>query len=356
MVDMDVELAERALRQSDRKAYFEQRLFVLSPFGTFPTALILFIALVGSYAIVALLQQTPAVAVTASGIAFDGRTQSALILSLMLCTALFLQRYARVREREEREAFAAILRDGDTQSRQLVSLTPPTQRLWWATGIGLVLGLGLSWALFTRGAATSLRSTPALMVWFTVVTTLLTMSFTRGIELGRAGTRSARKMFDSHLQIDLLRIDNLSVLGRSAARHALIWFAVGAVACLFFVSGGLTRFTVSLIALFAALGIGSFFGTMEHVHQKIRAAKHAELERIRGQIDPLRTAAANDPSAATRLQGLLAYETRVSQAQEWPFDQTTLVRVGASALILTVPWFGQAIAAYAIEHLGHIGG
>ena len=27
------------------------------------------------------------------------------------------------------------------------------------------------------------------------------------------------------------------------------------------------------------------------------------------------------------------------------------VRVGASALILTVPWFGQAIAQYAVEHL-----
>ncbi len=34
------------------------------------------------------------------------------------------------------------------------------------------------------------------------------------------------------------------------------------------------------------------------------------------------------------------------------FDQTMLVRVAVSSLILTVPWFGQAFAAMAVEHLG----
>jgi hypothetical protein len=99
-----------------------------------------------------------------------------------------------------------------------------------------------------------------------------------------------------------------------------------------------------------------FVQPMERVHRKIRAAKHAELERIRGQIDTLRESAVNDPSCATRLQGLLAYETRIAAAPEWPFDQTTLVRVCASALILTVPWFGQAIAAYVVEHVSRFTG
>ena len=53
-----------------------------------------------------------------------------------------------------------------------------------------------------------------------------------------------------------------------------------------------------------------------------------------------------------RLQGLLAYEARIQAVHEWPFDQTTLVRVLASAFILTVPWFGQAIVQYFVEHLG----
>jgi hypothetical protein len=54
------------------------------------------------------------------------------------------------------------------------------------------------------------------------------------------------------------------------------------------------------------------------------------------------------------LQGLLAYEARIMAVHEWPFDQTTLMRVGASALILAVPWFGQAVAAFVVERFADI--
>ncbi len=103
--------------------------------------------------------------------------------------------------------------------------------------------------------------------------------------------------------------------------------------------------------IFLALGVWVFLRTMEPVHRKIRAAKAAELEHVRDQIDSVRPAANSNADAAMRLQGLLAYETRIAAVPEWPFDETTLFRVGASALILTLPWFGQAIAGYAIEHL-----
>jgi hypothetical protein len=180
---------------------------------------------------------------------------------------------------------------------------------------------------------------------------LLITAFTRGVELSRAGSLSTARAIDDDLVVDLLRIDLLSVWGRSAARFALIWFTVSAVACLFFIGNGLNAFTVAMLATFLALGIWMFIRPMERVHQKIRAAKAAELERIRGDIDRVRAAACSDADAATRLHGLLAYETRIAAAPEWPFDQTTLFRVGASALILAVPWFGQALAGYIIEHM-----
>jgi hypothetical protein len=61
-----------------------------------------------------------------------------------------------------------------------------------------------------------------------------------------------------------------------------------------------------------------------------------------------------DADAATKLQGALAYEVRIAAVHEWPFDQPTLLRVGASALILTVPWFGQAIAGVVVDKLGNL--
>jgi hypothetical protein len=74
---------------------------------------------------------------------------------------------------------------------------------------------------------------------------------------------------------------------------------------------------------------------------------------VRDEIHRARQAAADTADAAARLQSLLAYEARIAAAPEWPFDQTTILRVGVSALILTVPWFGQAIAQFAVDHLAH---
>src|SRR5262249_14146340 len=102
---------------------------------------------------------------------------------------------------------------------------------------------------------------------------------------------------------------------------------------------------VFLLAGCAAMGIWIFLATMEMVRRKIRAAKAVELERVRDQIE----AARDNPGE--KLQGLLAYEARIQAVHEWPFDQATLVRGAASAFILAVPWFGQAIAAFAVEHM-----
>ena len=104
------------------------------------------------------------------------------------------------------------------------------------------------------------------------------------------------------------------------------------------------------------MGLAIFASIMSRIHRQIMTAKAAELEHIRRQIDSMRVSMGEDYHAATRLHGLLAYEKRISDAPEWPFDQSTLVRVGASALILAVPWFGQAIAAYVVDHLSHIAG
>jgi hypothetical protein len=102
----------------------------------------------------------------------------------------------------------------------------------------------------------------------------------------------------------------------------------------------------------AAIGAWVFVSTLGSIHHEIRKAKAAELEVLRTEIAGLKTSLHADPAAPAKLQSLLAYEARIEKAPEWPFDQTILVRVGASALILTVPWFGQAFAGLVVAHLG----
>ncbi len=291
-----------------------------------------------------------------AGITFSDAAWPALVLSLLCGTALALQRYARIAEARDVADYAKILTGGMASALDVVSFAPREARYGRATAIGIAIGLGVSLAIrFAEIREAHLAPNPT-MAWFAVVTTFLVVLFTRGVEQTRAGNRGFARILHAELKIDLLRIDLLSVLGRAAARTALIWFVVSAVGCLFFVGGDLNWLTILLIVACAAMGVGMFVSTVSRIHHQIVVAKRAELERIRCRIDALRDSLHEDAFASTKLHGLLAYEKRISDAPEWPFDQTTAVRVGASALILTVPWFGQAVAASVVEHLGHVAG
>ncbi len=331
------------LKRSDRGAYFEQRLFVLSPFNTFWTTLLIFAVLIGSFAVSATLSGISLIAIDAHGIGLAASTRFAVLFSLLITTVLGMQRFSRVRERADFMAHAAVLKGGVTDAAEVTALTPGSAKLAHANLVGIAVGLLLCWTI--------VRPTPALQTlatygWFCVVTVLIAVLFARGVALTRGAGRDARANIENRLVIDLLRVDRLSVIGRSAARAALIWFVVSAVICLFFIGGGIDPFTIFLLLGCAAMGIWIFVATMEMVRRKIRIAKAAELERVRTEIDVAR----HDPG--DHLQGLLAYEARIQAVHEWPFDQTTLVRVLASAFILAVPWFGQAIVQYYVEHMG----
>jgi hypothetical protein len=345
----------RDLAQSDRKAYLEQRLFVFSPFGTFVTAALAWLLLAASFAAVAAVNHLPFL-ITKGGVTIvEPRWRNALTTALLIATVLGLQRFARTRERGDFTAFANVLGGGEKRAAELGGLTPAGINLTRPTIIGFLAGALIVTFFDAGNPSTPTLNSPAFYVWFGTTTILLCMMFARGVVLTRQSGRLTRAMIDGDLQIDLLRIDRLSVVGRSAARSALVWFAVSAVTCLFFIGGGMDDFTIGLLLACAAMGVWIFVATMERVHRKIRAAKTKEIERLRGEIDVLRPRAAADAGAAQCLQGLLAYETRIAAAPEWPFDQTTLLRVVASAFILTVPWFGQALAGYVVEQLGHIG-
>ncbi|HXC57537.1 MAG TPA: hypothetical protein VNU97_19715 [Rhizomicrobium sp.] len=332
---------------------FEQQLYLRSPFGLVPTTLLVFILEFGSFLVIAAVEH---IAIFRDNYAFSGAAWPAVVLSLLCCAALAMQRYARVAEAGEASAYAKILTGGMASALGVTAIAPSEARFLRATLIGAAIGGVISIAIRMSEIREGHPIPPLAMAWYAAVTIFMVVLFARGVEQTRAGDRGYGRTLDAELKIDLLRIDMLAVLGRSAARSSLIWFVISAIACLFFVGGDLNWLTSLLIASCAAMGIGLFVSTMSRIHKQIVAAKAAELEHIRCQIDTMRTRMVEDDHAGARLSGMLAYEKRISEAPEWPFDQTTAVRVAASAFIVTVPWFGQAIAAYVVDHLSHIGG
>lgn len=334
-------------KRSDRGAYLEQLVFVVSPLGTQGTALLIFAGLFGSYLAVAAANGVP----LAHGIALTPVTRLALILSLMMTVILWIQRFVRMRARGDIVLMARVLKGGMREAKEIYKLTPAGARLVPASLIGLALGAAFDYLLFFSGNA-ALKAPLAVTLWFSLVTLLMVLTFVRGVELTRMGARATVAILDTSLVIDLLRIDELSVWGRNSARFALIWFVISAATCLLFASSEITILTVFILIGCVAMGIAAFMSLMLRIHHRIVAVKGAELERIRRDIDALSVQCSASADAAQRLQGLLAYEKRIDDAAEWPFDQTTVVRVAASAAILTVPWFGQALAAFIVEKVG----
>ncbi|HEX4860864.1 MAG TPA: hypothetical protein VFV07_06475 [Rhizomicrobium sp.] len=330
---------------------FEQLLFARSPFGLVATAALMFALMFGSFLAIADLEHVAAFQRAGGIVVLTDAGWPALVLSLLCTAALAMQRYARVAEAKDAPAYAKILTGGMASALNVTGATPTEARFGRATLLGLGSGLVIAAIVRVSEMREGHLIPPVTMAWYASATVLLMVLFMRGAEQTRAGNRSYARVLNAELKIDLLRTDQLAVLGRSAARTALIWFVISAIACLFFINGELNWLTILLIVSCAAMGGGIFVSIMSRIHKQILSVKSSELEHIRCQVEAMRAAMHDDAQAAQRLHGLLAYEKRIADAPEWPFDQTTLVRVVASAFLLTVPWFGQAVAAFVVERL-----
>ncbi|HUO91744.1 MAG TPA: hypothetical protein VMU22_02430 [Rhizomicrobium sp.] len=340
MSDLPADIAQAPPGQDLR---LEQRIFDLSPVGTLPTAIAAFAILIGSFELAARLTNYP----LSAQLKLDAQEGGwpAVVLSLLLSVALGLQRYVRKKDLEDDPSLAEVL--PCTAAEYAADEKAEETALRWA---GLIGGLiGCAGTFFVVPLEVRIQHVP-VFVWFAVAMTLLGAMFARGIVMTRAGSRSFSRRVARHLKVDLMRVDELFVIGRRAARSALVWLSVAAIICLFFVGSHTPLFIIGMIVAAAGMAIWIFFRSLEEVHRKIRQAKRAELDHVRSQIAAAKTDAHHDHTAAAKLHGLIAYEARIAAVKEWPFDQWTLVRVSAYVLIPALPALAQSGFKYFVEH------
>ena len=334
----------------DRRAYFEQRLFALSPLNLWLTTAVIYLALIGAYAAANAADGGVWLHRVGGGYALDERARIALILSLVACVALAMQRYVRLREVIDAPSLVSGM---NPSMAQFLAFNPSHLRR--ATALGLVGGVVLILVFRAPGVGPQ-GAAPgsARFVWFVGAMLLLTVLFARGVELTRVGSAVTRRAINEGIVVDLLHIDRLYAWGRAAGRNSLTWFAVSAAACLLFISQVSPLVAAGLLGSCALMGLWVFANTMRLVHLRIHAAKTRELDDVRREIGDLRARPGPEPETSVRLHSLLAYEARIAAVREWPFDQSILVRVLGSTLILALPWFGQAIAGVLVQHLGQL--
>jgi hypothetical protein len=330
--------------QTSQDVPFEERLFLASPLGVVGTAALIFALAAGSYFLLAAVVHYPIVGV--NGWPNVPTIIPGIAASLLLATVLGMQRYANIQQQADETAFAAIIANRVAGA----AATPRPSHMLVASVAGAAAGMATT---VLSVPAQVLHGYPALYAWQFVVITLLGVLAGRGVVTAARAGRSLRSMIDEGLTIELLHTDRLAVIGRQSARNALVWFSVIAVMCLYFVGGNAGGATIPIAVACAGVGLWMFVHPMVGIHHRIQLAKEAELDRLRDEIGQAVAAERSDPAAAARLPGLIAYEARIQAVREWPFDHSTLVRVGAYVLLPTIPWFGEAAVSDLLQRLAH---
>lgn len=329
----------------------EQWIYDISPGGIFTTSAAIFLVVFGACLAALAVEQVSLFDPNGRVLGLSATVWPAFVLSLMTSVILGMQRYARKKDEADYKDYALVFGHAGQSRTIRPFLTPAVQtRLMSATVIGILVGAGLTALTLPKSMLTS---HPFITAWYFVAESIVSMLFARGFVMSTRSAQMFSEAIRNDLKIDLLRIDRLSVIGRNGARTAFIWFSVAAVICLFFVGDNMAISTFLTMLFAAGMGFWIFMQPMMQVHQRIRAAKDAELDKLRHTISHLYEHAPTKADAAARFHGLLLYERRIEDVREWPFDQTTALRVSAYILIPAIPWFGQAIAQYFVERLAH---
>lgn len=170
------------------------------------------------------------------------------------------------------------------------------------------------------------------------------VGFAMGLELS-LGRRFSR--LGEHLrEVDLLDPGPLAPFSRRALRNVSWWMLLAAFLSLTYAGAGWAGelLPLALVSL-AAFGLTAFALPLLGVHRRLRVEKEAELLRVRSALREARERmlGAAPSAGGERLSDLLAWETRVASAHEWPLDASTLVRLGLFLALGLGSWIGGAL-------------
>lgn len=236
-------------------------------------------------------------------------------------------------------------------------LSVPARALCLGSGAGLCL------ALLTLGIAqtsSSLMRTPGTLLWSMGRETLIDVLIFCVVAWGVVVAARLSQLARVRAGVRLLDPHAFAPFVQNGARLALLWLVMWSIQTpwmLFlpvesFVGDRMIPTMMPVFVVGAVLTAIAVALPTRGVRDRIRAAKREELERVRHAVDDARDAVlAGAPSAeaAARLPGLLAYERRIQDVNEWPLDAPILRRLGLYLLIPLASWIGGALVEHVVD-------
>lgn len=170
----------------------------------------------------------------------------------------------------------------------------------------------------------------------------------------------ARRRVDRALEaypppLDLLDPAEARALAATGLRRSFFWIVGGSLASLVLVDLDFSWMTGVVVGVTLAIGTSLFFAPLVKLARRIRAAKHAELERVRRRIREARDALLQHPAPGlaviSELPALLAWEKRIEEVRPFALDASQVLRFASLVLLALGSWLGGALVDLWVERV-----
>lgn len=342
-----------------RRFGWEKRLVSVSPFNLGWTALLVAVLVYSSFLACATLSGVPVIVEREGNPVLDSDAWTALCMAFLWSSILCLGEYTRRSNLAEARSLIALGVPVNTGRLKTLEFGPRPAENRRAFLFGLAGAIG-GLVFYTQvyhpdGHPLRLSTITVTNIWFLVMTVVLFSRIFRSLSFARTDTAAFIRDLDHRVTIDLFDIQKLDGLGRIALRGALPWLVTGTIVLLLLLGQRSTELFVPLVIGLASSATIIFALPMLRVHRLIDAAKRAELVRLRREVGEAREIfekrGGDADRAAIRLAALIAIETRVERAREWPLDLPTITRFVIYLALPLGSWLGGAIVERIVDLL-----
>jgi hypothetical protein len=270
-------------------------------------------------------------------------------------SVLALIHLVRGAERDLFDLEAALPFDSESLRREVLGV--PHRTLWIGTATGLAIALIDIVYLYTEFELAVFP--PLAQVWVLFREFLYDVLLCRVLIWGAAAAHRLSRLVGTSVRIDLLDLAPLRSFSHNGVRLAFFWLLLWSVWTPFlliepaldselFVA---IAFMISIQIAFSAVALVI---PTRGARKRLRDAKAAELRTVRDAIARDRAAVLDprDPgsaAAATRLPGLLAWESRVAAVPESLLDAGSLRRLGFYLLLPLGSWVASALIQHVVD-------
>ena len=341
----------------ERSFGWETRFILASPLNLFWTGAAVAVFAYVSFLVCAAWNSVPVIVERNGDPTLAPDAWTALCMALLWWSILSIGQYTRVANLAEAWSLSRLGLSINTERLAALERGPTRAAKRRAAGfsaLGVVVGV-IFYSLVYRpdGHRVHLWDATLTNVWFLLMTILLFAEIFRGLSFLRMDTHALVGDLDHRAEIDLLDISKLDGFGRIALRGALPWLVTGTIVLLLLLRQRESELFLPLVIGLIASASVVFAWPMWSVHRLIDTAKKRELARLRREIAAARAAfegwGPESDRAAMRLAALLALETRIEHAREWPLDLPTVLRFAVYLALPLGSWLGGAIVEHVLD-------